>query len=350
MPRSLFTAIVLSLGTSCSVPQEATQPDTPIAPTAVPGRYLCGDEWLELDDANDFHSRTLHWWEIPSEHFVAYSTCSRRTTEVALEWMNHIYPELTRVFGQPPPAPPTVILLRSQEQYNAFAVTQAEIGELPPDSQGYAAFHYAFPCDQWLDKDRDYEYPGAACAYWDDRTAAGNGWGPYAVRHAAAQAFAEALDPSPVAIANFQEQPEGTFPTATFWSEKKLPLWFRYGAAMYCERFLVQPSAADPFETRSWSLAALDELGGPVDLDALFAFELDPTDVRGAQHLLLSSGALVAFLMDGEQRTLEAPLARLQKTLQESFPKDEARLAARGLEDELRAARSQWNDFVEAGR
>lgn len=254
-----------------------------------------------------------------------------------------------------------MILLRSREQYNGFAVTQAEIGELPPDSMGWAAFHYAFPCDRWLDRQREFEHPGAACAYWDARTDAGRAWGAYAARHAAAQAFVESIDPSPVALAKFRLDPGGSFPSAEFWGEKRVPLWLRYGAATWCERFGpgLDPSTAEA--VRSWTLGELERRGGPLPLDDVFAFALDPTDGARSTHLMISAGALVAFLVgdltkddaaerpEGRDEVVTA-LGEFQRSLLTQAPTEESRRAAQRLESALRDREAEFRELALASR
>ena len=132
------------------------------------GLYKCGDKWLSEADANDYHGRLLRWWKMPLGDYVAYSTCSRQTTDIALQWMAYTHGDLVRLFGLKPELPPTVIVLRSQVQYNAFAGTTGQSGQIPPEgASGFSALHYAFPCESWIDVQAGNDYPGAACAYWE---------------------------------------------------------------------------------------------------------------------------------------------------------------------------------------
>ncbi len=282
---------------------------------SVNGNFLCGDQWWSEKDANDYHSRLLRWWKIPSTHFVAYSTCDRVTTGSALQWMESTRRDLQRLFGMEPAVPPTVILLRSLIQYNDFANTRSDDGQVPPTSSGYSALHHAFPCERWLDAEANHEYPGAACAYWDNSSEAGKLWGPFAVRHAAAQAFVEGLDPSPLTIKAVQKNPTGEFSASAFWAEKKIPLWLRYGAAMYCERFFLEEKADDPRWARRWSLQELEDQGGLGPLNLLFRFSLDQKQVTRSRHLMFQAGALVAFLLDGNVPALEQKLFTFHRTL-----------------------------------
>lgn len=318
--------------------------DRPLSGAQDEARYRCGDQWFDEADANDYHSRLLRWWRLEGEGFVALTTCSRRTGRIALRWMESTRPDLERLFGASPPVA-TVIVLRSQVQYNAFALTEKEPDRVPPESRGFSAFHHAFACDSWLDLDRDREAPGAACAYWDDRTDAGNQWGPLAVRHAAALAFVEALDPSPSATAAYRASPALDFDSAVFWAEKNLPAWLRYGAAVYCERYFLERGVANPAWARTWSLQELERLGGLGNLEEALECALHPTAVARSQRLLLQAGLLVAYLLDGEDATLRRPHAELRRALEEG---QGIREAVAGLEAAMRRSEAELRAFADA--
>lgn len=311
----------------------------------VDGLYACGPFRFDEADADDYHSRLLRWWQIPSreEGFVAYSTCSRATTLVALEWMETVRADLERLFGLAPEQPVPVILLRSLVQYNAFAITQPGPGEVPPELAGRSAFHHAFPCESWLDVARDDTHPGAAAAYWDDRTEAGNRWGPLAARCAAALATVEALDPSPAAVAAYRADPARVFPAEAYWAEKRLPLWLHYGAALYCERFFLDGAAEQPLWARRWSLRELESLGGLEDLRTALACELAQDEVQRSRRRILQAGALVAFLLDAPPPAVAAAHDRLRIALRSG---EDVRLAVRELERALLAHEDELRAFA----
>ena len=279
------------------------------------GLFKCDRYWFDEADANDYHSIVYRWWRIPHEGFVALSTCSRNTTKLALEWMAYTKRDLMRIFGVAPSLPMTVILLRNLEQYNAFGVTRLEEGRVPPDSSGLCSFHYAYPCEQWLDFSVGGEHPGAACAYWDDRDRAGNYWGPLAVRHAAAHAFIEGIDPSPKAVRAYRRDPMADFPAEDFWAEKRLPLWLRYGAAVYCERFFIHGPATNPHWAPHWSKERIAESGSIGDLETIFACQLSQKEPGRSADLTLRAGLILAFILDGGIQELGAAHASFREAM-----------------------------------
>ena len=314
------------------------------APQTAPSEdlYPCGEFLFNESDANDYHSRLLRWWKIPQGDFVAYSTCSRKTTLLALQSMDSTRSDLERLFGKPLPKPATVILLRSRVQYNAFAATTPEEFGVPPESRGYSAFHYAFPCDQWIDTESGDDYPGAACAYWDESTEAGNGWGPYATRFAAALAFVEAIDQSPKAIASYRTD-LAHFPSDAFWSEKQIPLWLRFGAASYAERFFIEQGVENPQWARDWSIAELAASGGLDDLSTILACALDRKQFERSRRLTLQAGLLVSFLLDGNNPALDAKHRAFKQALQsgQGVP-----LAVQDLESEIQTQAPALSRFA----
>jgi len=264
------------------------------------GLYKCGDKWLSEAEANEYHGRLLRWWKIPMGDYVAYSTCARRTTEYALQWMSYTHGDLVRFFGIEPDLPSTVILLRSQIQYNAFASTSGQSGQIPPEGgRAYSSVHHTFLCESWIDVQAGNDYPGAACTYWDDTSDKGNRWGQLAARHAGAQAFVEGIDPSPETVRAWKANPTGQFPTEAFWAEKKLPLWMRYGAASYCERYFLEAGVPEPDWARRWSVGEISRQGGLDDLNTIFAFGISPQNPNSGK-LINEAGLIVAFILDAK--------------------------------------------------
>lgn len=261
------------------------------------GLWKCGDDWLSLEEANKYHSKIGQWWQIPMDHFVAYSTAPRETTEKALLEMEHCYRDLSRIFGKAPADKRLVILLDSQEQYNTFAGGNVE-GYPSPEFSGYSGIHNAFFCESWFDL-KEGVWPAAAATFWDSSSDAGNSWGRLAVRHAAAQTFAEFIDPSPKAIKAYMANPNVNFPSENFWGEKNLPLWFRYGAAAYCERYFIDSFAADTTWARNWSVGNIQNQGGLDSFDKIFEFAIGAGNAESGK-LINQSGLMMAFILDGK--------------------------------------------------
>lgn len=317
--------------------EQAAQAGTPL--------YKCGDEWLDESKANLYHTRLYDWWRIPSEHFLAFSTCTRELTGYALDHMEWAYKDLARLFGREPEALLTVIVLNNQNQYNDFAGTTAQTG-IPPEWSGYSAFHYAFQCESWYDT-KTSTYPGAACSYWDEHASNGNTWGPLSVRHAAGHAYANAIDPSLESVKAVVANPtSGQFNAAGFWGEKKLPMWLHFGAASYVERFLIDPWAegrgGSPTWLRDWSLQELAKQGGLGDLKAVMAFT-PAADAAANARFLLQSGLLVAFVLDGGEPAVMEKHAALKVALREGKG---IRQAVSDLEAEIAAHEAELREFA----
>ena len=50
---------------------------------------------------------------------------------------------------------------------------------------------------------------------------------------------------------------------ATFWQEKRIPVWMRYGLASYCERYFsdAENSPQNPWALRDWAIENLSQVG-----------------------------------------------------------------------------------------
>jgi hypothetical protein len=93
------------------------------------------------------------------------------------------------------------------------------------------------------------------------------------------------------------------FSNEAFWAEKRIPRWLRYGAASYCERYFLDPAATDggnPRRAREWGLANLRNKGGLGELEDVFEFRLSLDDVERSTKLIHEAGAVVAYVLDGE--------------------------------------------------
>ena len=321
------------------------------APASDELRYRCGDRMLSLADANDYHSRLFHWWDLDLDRVRVYSTCGRATASRALgivEAMTSSDGDLARIFGQRSGTRiGPVILLRNLEQYNAFSILRPEQGRVPPEVSNISGVHYAYPCESWVEL-RDHGvaiYSGAACAYWDARSQSGDAWGPFAVRHAAAHVYAEALDPAREAVIDRERDPFGEFDAVSFWSRRSIPLWLRYGAASYVERFFVDDAVESPRQFRDWSLQELVGSDGfATGVREVLAFRPSAVETARSRTWLLEVGALVAFVLDGDVAPVVQAHSRFRAAVKVGSG---VREAASQLEQSLIDAESELLRFVD---
>ncbi|MEM7308243.1 MAG: hypothetical protein AAF682_16305 [Planctomycetota bacterium] len=269
------------------------------------GLWKCGEEWLDTDAANAWHAELGRWWQRPGERFIALSTADREATDWASWWADQTYADLARAIGVQPDGKPEVVVLRSLDQYNEFAAGSTEGQRPPAEGSGWSSVHYAFHADSYVDFSGGApEYRGLGVCYYaaDDETL--KPWGQHAVRHAAAQSYIEEVDPSWDTVSQMLQQQPGTpVNTQSFWGEKKLPTWFRFGVASYCERYFRDANVGedgDPWWARAWTLQNLRDGGGLRDLEAIFAFQIDANDPDGSGRMITEAGLLVSFVLDGE--------------------------------------------------
>src|SRR4029453_448573 len=105
-----------------------------------------------------------------------------------------------------------------------------------PEAEGISSLYGAYFADLFLggDPTTGLQYLGCGVSYWDRKDPKLDPWGPYWARWAAAQSYCEAIDPSWLAVSEaIAAISSGGAPQGqnTFWTEKKIPRWMRYGAA-----------------------------------------------------------------------------------------------------------------------
>jgi hypothetical protein len=264
-------------------------------------QWKCGDQWVDMAKANEYHSKIEQAWELVGEHFEVWTTCDWEGGNLARWHADKTQAELVRLFGIEPKAKPHLVVLNSLQQYNQASGTQPILIE----TEGFSSLHGAYYADAFFDLSaKPLHYLGCGVSYWDRKDPKIASWGPYWLRWAAAQSFVEGIDPSWAAIGEWIGN-EGrgdiaTFP-APFWSEKKIPRWLRYGAASYVERFMKNPEAAagaDPWDMRAFACAEVKKAGGLHKLDDVFAFALDIKDAS-TSRLYHEAGLVVAYMLDG---------------------------------------------------
>ena len=130
-------------------------------------------------------------------------------------------------------------------------------------------------------------------------------------------------------------------------AEKKLPVWLRYGGAVYAERYYYDATVhadGDPWWTRKWSLENLAKRGGMRELTQVLAFPIDPDDREDGLRLLLEAGLVVAFMVDGGCPPVQEAHEALKRALAAG------RLHARdveALEGALREHEAMLRSFID---
>jgi hypothetical protein len=284
------------------------------------GLWKCDDEWLPIAEADTFHSEIGQWWQIPFERFHLYTTCERDVVNQKLhKELEGAYDELIRAYGTKPQLPIVVIVLRDEDQYKDFAGGNEAAYREPTDVRGLSSVHYAYFADQNFDLPEVSPVLGVGVGFWDSSTQDGNRWGVHSVRHALGLSFGEALDPSPRTVEKTAKTPmkQEQF-WDSFYAEKRIPTWMRYGAAAYAERYYrdnAVGTGGDPLWARKWSVANIQARGGLRQLKQILDFNLTVEGGVDSEKLINESGLVMAFLLDGGNADATEKLKRFQVAL-----------------------------------
>lgn len=283
------------------------------------GKWKVGDEWLDTAAANEAHADLSSWWEIPGENFVVLTTLTEENARWALYWADQTRADLLRMFGLEPNRKPEFAVLNSIAQYNDFAAGSAAEQRRPADAGGLSAVHYAFFTDGWMDvSEGRTRFRGTGAAYYDAQDPVLAPFGQHAIRHAAALAWIEAIDPSWNAVSLMVTAPRNVFFDASFWDEKRIPRWMRYGAAAYCERFFEDKTVGeggDPLWARKWATENLAK-GGPLrSVPEIVEFDLDPLDPERSARLIHEAGVLVHYMLDSGDDAVTAAHGAVREAL-----------------------------------
>jgi hypothetical protein len=286
--------------------------------------WKCGDEWVDLEKANAYHSSLEHTWELAGDHFIVSTTCDWEAGNLARWHAEKAYVELVRLLGVEPRSKLSFVVLKNLEQYNQASGNQP----IFPESEGFSSLHGAYFSDALFDTTaKPPRFLGCGVSYWDRKDEKLARWGPLWARFAAAQSFIDAVDPSWAAVGEWVANAgklDGAKFAASFWAEKKLPRWLRYGAASYVERYMKDPLAAegtDPWTLRAFAFDELKKAGKLSKLDDIIEFKLDLNDVQRSTKLYEEAGLLVSFLLDGAPNDKE--LAKDLKDFQVAFKSGE---------------------------
>lgn len=304
------------------------------------GLWKCGDEWLSIADADTYHSELTQWWRIPFPRFHLYTTCDRDTVNQRIRaQLENAYDELVRAYGAALPNPPVVIVLRDKDQYQSFAAGDDGEARWTTDVRGFSSIHHAYFADQSYEPKDDAPVLGAGVGYWDTSSEDGNKWGVHSVRHALGLSFGEAFDPSPKTLEkNLKSPMKFSSFWESFYSEKRVPEWFRYGAAAYAERYFRDNTVGvggDPLWTRKWSISNIQARGGLRQLKQILDFNLSAEDGADSEKLINESGLVMAYLLDGGNAALTEKFKKLQAAMTSGKDKKAVAEAAKALDAEI---------------
>lgn len=317
------------------------------------GLWKCGDKWLALEEAEEFHNEYFQWWRIPEEikgRFTLLTTCKRSTAEAVMKNLSGAYDDLVKCYGYEPALPPNVIILRTQQQYEAFATGDEEEGRPSTETHGLSSVHYAYFGDICPDP-ATQAFMQVGISYWDASTETGPKWGIHATRHALGQSFAEALDPSPKTMQELVESQRFSREefTESFWGEKRIPLWFRYGAAAYAERYFRDMNVGAGGNSAwaiEWSVQNITRRGGLTPLKQTFEYEPNVENAEQTQKWINETGLILYFLVEGKCAPVTAKLEAAQAALRTGADKKQVTAAFKALMDEVIKNETELRKFA----
>jgi len=300
------------------------------------GLWKCGDKWLETAAANEYHSEIFQWWRIPHQtKFVLWTTCDRKVAESIQQNLANSYDDLVKCYGYEPATPPAVVILRNQQQYEAFAAGDEEEQRPSSDALGLSSTHYAYFADIGINPETS-ELVQWGISYWDASTENGPKFGIHSTRNALGQSFAEALDPSTKAMEKFKE--DERLDVEAFYQEKRIPLWFRFGAAAYAERYFTDHTVKVGGNNRwsiEWSLQNLLTRGGMLPISQVLEYVPTVDKPDDTQIWYNRIGLLMWFIVDGKCAPVTEKLVALQTALKTGKDQKTVAAAAKALEAEL---------------
>lgn len=276
------------------------------------GLWKCGEDWLELAAADRYHARIGTPWRIPSDHLVLRTTGKRETATAAIDQMERAFPDMVRLFGRAPASPVEVFLAGSGVELGELCAGGR--GGLPPvETRGLIESMEAVFTESWYDPEAE-TWHGMGASWWDPSEPNGDKFGVHRARFALGLSFVEAVDPSPKAVGKLLKKkgPHEGY-ADSYYAEKALPAWLRWGAAIYASRYYLD-QAANPTWVREWSVDNLKRRGGlPSFLREVFEMEL--TGREPDARATLAAGLVVAFVLDGDCPPVRAAHAELKAAL-----------------------------------
>ncbi|MFT4543005.1 MAG: hypothetical protein ACI835_005474 [Planctomycetota bacterium] len=293
------------------------------------GLYKCGDDWLAGKEAEAFHSNLTTPWRIPSPNgkFIIVSTCKRRPAELAAWHADRTYGDLARIFGLQPLSTPVVTVVDGVSQYNIMAAGNQEMGIQPAENSGWSSIHYAFFGELMFEMNEGTpEYNGGGVCYYAADQPNLEPYGKHAVRHAAALSYIEKIDPSWDSISRMMASASsgGGAQLGNFWQEKKVPLWLRFGAASYVERYYKDADSKNPNWPMEWSTKNLAAMNSMRLAPEVLAFQIDPGQPEDSRKWMSECGLLVSFMLHGKDAEVSAAHGAFKAALKSGGSTEEA--------------------------
>lgn len=315
------------------------------------GLWKCGDQWLPIAEADAYHAELGQWWRIPFERFHVYTTCERDLTNIKIKReLENAYDELVRAYGTQPQDPIVVIVLRDGDQYSAFANGDEIEQRDTTDALGLSSVHHAYFADQKPDPTEDDRILGVGVGYWDASSEKGNKWGPHSVRHALGLSFGEAIDPSRKTIEkNIKASMRPDAFWDSFYTEKRVPRWMRYGAAAYAERYYRDNTVGiggDPLWARKWSIGNIQARGGLRQVKQILDFNLTVEGGADSEKLINEAGLVMAYILDGGNAAVTEKFKKLQEAIHTGKDKKTVGEAAKVLDAEILKNEAELKKFA----
>lgn len=262
--------------------------------------WKCGDDWVDLQSANEFHSELDESWELAGEHFIALTNASWDTGNQARWHADQVHAPLFEIFGVAPDGKLELFIAPSLEGYNQLAAAG-----FFAETEGLSSVHGAFFSDAAFETTDPMRFLGMGVCYWDRTDESLDAWGACWARWAAAQSYVDAIDRSWVAVSGWIAEEGRAEPLPygkAFWEEKRIARWLRFGAAGYVERFMPDPKAPEGdarWGLRDFAFQELKKGKGLRPLAKVFEFDVRTSEPEDSHRLYQEAGLLVAYMLDG---------------------------------------------------
>jgi len=268
------------------------------------GLWKCGDKWLSLAEANEFHSYLGAPWVIPQGKATAWSFADRATALRALEIANKAYLDTSKATGTNLELPIPFVLTRDQEQFLKFCDGDPFFDHPLLDPRALSSQMRAAFTDLWFDFDAGV-YRGMGATFWDPAVENADNFAIHDIRMAYGLSFMEHIDPATKAIevvlADKRKEVDQRFAQDRI-TDRKLPEWIHWGVASYTGRWFIDTSVGPggkPSWAPEWSAENIKTKGGLDPLGTILDCVLLADDANMGK-LVNEVGLLVAYCVDGK--------------------------------------------------